>query len=219
MSGALGGVACGGEDAFAGGGGDAPPVVATWGGATHLVRREAVPKSGFVRALEAEAAEAAERRDGEAASGSDDEGDAPRGEARRRHDAGEAGSAAREADGAADDGDEEGSTAVERAGAALESSVSYWSDYSKALLHPRSTLLLPGVWHGVHACDGYGDSRDFVGGDTGEAARDSLRRAPAPAPPMFRMMLTLLRRHGNARQTQVLCRGVRHAGRLPAAGA
>ena len=99
--------------------------------------------------------------------------------------------AAREAAAAPGD-DAEGGGAVELAGAALEGSVAYWSDYAKALLHPRSTLLLPGVWHGVHACDGYGDSRDFVGGETGEAARDSLRRAPAAAWQPHRALAALL---------------------------
>jgi hypothetical protein len=196
LSGSLGGVACAGGDAFAAGAGDSPPVVATWGGKTHLVRREAVPKSGFVRALEAEAAEAAHDRDGQAASDSDGEGHAPDDEARRRRDAGEARSAAQEA--AAAPGDEaEGGSEVERAGAALEGGVAYWSDYAKALLHPRSTLLLPGVWHGVHACDGYGDSRDFVGGETGEAARDSLRRAPTAARPSQRALTAFLLLRGH----------------------
>ena len=178
VGGALGGVACAADgEAFAGGG-DAPPVVATWGGATHVVRREAVPKSGFVRALEAEAAaddDSAAAARGEAhSSDGDDDGD---GDARRGGGAAAAGGEAHEAPGAPER-DSEGGGEVERAGAALEGSVAYWSDYAKALLHPHSTLLLPGVWHGVHAFDGYGDSRDFVGGDTGEAARDRLRRAP-----------------------------------------
>ena len=166
-SGALGGVSpLGGDDAFAGGG-DEPPVVATWGGATHLVRREPVPKSDFVRALEAEAAEAG---DAEAAAGGDSDDETRP----RRTPAAAAAEAA--ASGSPDDG--EGGGALERAGAALEGRVAYWSDYAKALLHPRSTLLLPGVWHGVHAFAGYGESREFAAGETGEDARDRIRRAP-----------------------------------------
>ena len=196
-SGALGGVSSlGGGDAFSGGVDDAPPVVATWGGAAHVVRREAVPKSDFVRALEAEAAEAgrSETPHGGDGSGDDDEDDDER--PRRTHGVAAATPAA--SDAAGDGGESE----VERAGVALEGRVAYWSDYSKALLHPRSTLLLPGVWHGVHAFAGYGESHDFASGDTGEEARDRIRRAPPRIPALPRQASSC-----NVR-TQVFCGGV-----------
>jgi len=177
-SGALGGVSSLGGEAFGGGEADAPPAVATWGGAAHVVRREAVPKSDFVRALEKEAAEHQEADAPPSDEESDDDDDErPR---RRRAQAPATPAASSELGGEA-----EGESAVERAGAALEGRVAYWSDYAKALLHPRSTLLLPGIWHGVHAFQGYGESREFAAGDTGEDARDRIRRA---LPRIFRLM-------------------------------
>ena len=168
-SGALGGVSSLGGEAFSGDA-DAPPVVASWGGAAHVVRREAVPKSDFVRALEAEAAEHHEADAPPSDESDDDDDERPR---RRRAQVPATPAAPSELGEEA----EQGESAVERGGAALEGRVAYWSDYAKAVLHPRSTLLLPGVWHGVHAFKGYGESREFAQGDTGEDARDRIRRA------------------------------------------
>ena len=182
LSGALGGVSTGGDGLFAAGGGadGQPPVVASWHGAAHVVRREAVPKSDFVRALEAEAEADPDTRAHDARSdderegdGDDDDAEEPRGRARRPAPA--AAPAPQKALGEQNGEEEEEEGAVERAGAALEGCVSYWSDFSKVLLHPRSALLLPGVWHGVAPFEGFGDSRDFASGEAAEEAHDRIR--------------------------------------------
>jgi hypothetical protein len=238
LSGALGGVSTGGDGLFAAGGGadGQPPVVASWHGAAHVVRREAVPKSDFVRALEAEAEADPDTRAHDARSddehegdGDDDDAEEPRGRARRPAPA--AAPAPQKAPGEQNgEEEEEEEGVVERAGAALEGHVSYWSDFSKVLLHPRSALLLPGVWHGVAPFEGFGDSRDFASGEAAEEAHDRIRcehtripRALAHPPHTHTHTHThrMLRRVPPAptptHRMQLLRGGVRRCGGLPRA--
>jgi hypothetical protein len=214
LCGALGGVSASAGDAL--GAAAQPPVVATWGGASHLVRRDAVPKSDFTRALEAEAEEGLEAEaDPDARDGSeDDERErepsaqrAPAAAAEQRSAAAAEAAAGGEEQAAQEEGE------LERAGAALEGRVSYWTDFLKAPLHGRSALLLPGVWHGVAPFAGFGDSAPYAEGEPAEEARERVRCAAAAC--------TLPAPHTNSTHArrclpcQLLRGGVRRRGGLP----
>ncbi len=176
LSGSLGGVGLGspGEGAAQLAAAAGAPSVATWHGASRLVRREAVPKSAFVRALEAEA-DAAPPDDADARQRSDSDDDDDERTTRRRRRAPPPAPPPEPVAAPDNGGHGEGESEVERAGAALEGAVSFWTDYAKALLHPRSALLLPGAWHGVTAFDGYGDSAEHGTGPTADEAHDRIR--------------------------------------------
>ena len=70
-----------------------------------------------------------------------------------------------------------------RRAAALEASASTladdarsWTDFCKACLHPRSSVILPGLWSGVDAFAGFGEGVDLCRSDERrEEARDSVR--------------------------------------------
>jgi hypothetical protein len=157
-------------------------VVTTWHAGAHVVHRERVPKSAFVRALEAEAADTRVRSDDE-----DDGGAA----------AATAPAAATSADASAEqpaeaEAEEAPPPGLEEAGAALEGGVSYWTDYAKAAMHARSCVLLPGLWHGAFACAGYGDTRDFASGEAAEEAHDRIRCAASRPAPLSDALMKLL---------------------------
>ncbi|PNH08711.1 Protein misato 1 [Tetrabaena socialis] len=61
--------------------------------------------------------------------------------------------------------------ALEAAALQLEGTgVRYWTDYCKAVFHPRSICCLPGLWSGVHEhslAAGWGAAADLMGGGFG----------------------------------------------------
>jgi len=137
-------------------------------GAPSLHRAPPIPKSAFVRALEAQEALVRELqlRPAYGAPVGGGGGEAARQLEERQQRQLEA--AARALDeataeagldlplaargGGGGGGGSADSASVSRAADAVR----YWTDYLKAQLHPRSAVLVPGVWHGVHALDGYG---------------------------------------------------------------
>jgi type II secretory pathway pseudopilin PulG len=131
---------------------DAPP-----SSSSSLHRAPPIPKSAFVRALEAQEILVRQLSLSRNPLPGSDPSAAARLEERQQ----------RQLEAAARALDE----AAAQAGVALPSSsggggissigdeataVRYWTDYLKVQLHPRSAVLVPGVWHGVHALDGYG---------------------------------------------------------------
>ncbi len=133
---------------------EAQPTVLTWGGASCVVRHEAVQKSDFYRALEAEEVQ---QEKGEAL-----QSDAP--------------PAAEQP--AADAPAPDAPLSLEAAAASLEGRVRYWTDYLKAPLHTRTPLLLHAAWGDAAAMDGFGDTRGFTEGVAAEEAHERVRCAP-----------------------------------------
>ena len=136
-------------------------LVTTWSSAARVVRDTPVEKSRFYRALE-------EEEDGE----------------EEESDGGGVREAAAQKEGVAPQkqpGDEApatpgGGPVLAEAADALEGSVRYWSDYSKAVLHPRSAVLYPAPW-GIDTPDGYGATHEFTDDSAAEEAHERIRCA------------------------------------------
>lgn len=136
-------------------------LVTTWSSAARVVRDPPVEKSRFYRALEEEedGEEEEEKGGGGVRDAGAQEGDAPHKQP---------GDEAPAASGCG--------PVLAEAADALEGSVRYWSDYSKAVLHPRSMVLYPAPW-GIDTPDGYGATHEFTDGTAAEEAHERIRCA------------------------------------------
>ena len=73
---------------------------------------------------------------------------------------------------------EEAAARLEASAARLETpgEVNSWTDFGKALFHPRSACLLTGLWHGVDAFAGFGEGAAWIETeDRREEVRDRIR--------------------------------------------
>ncbi|EEH56656.1 uncharacterized protein MICPUCDRAFT_47542 [Micromonas pusilla CCMP1545] len=73
---------------------------------------------------------------------------------------------------------EEAAARLEASAARLETpgEVNSWTDFGKAMFHPRSACLLTGLWHGVDAFAGFGEGAAWIETeDRREEVRDRIR--------------------------------------------
>eukprot|EP00873_Tetraselmis_striata_P018141 jgi/Tetstr1/438405/TSEL_026971.t1 len=185
MCGSLGGLNAAGEVGTGQQAADVAAAAATWDGGVVTCESERVEASWFVSSL-AEEEEGSYGEDGERddeadmdqhGDYSDGEGGPGGGRASRQARGGgiqaRAGlDAAAHKSAAAD----EEVSPVEEAAAALDApgGVRYWTDYLKAVLHPRSLGIVKGVWAGADVWGGYGEGAGALAGE--EAREEALDR-------------------------------------------
>ena len=136
--------------------------LSTWNGPPQVHVAEPVAKNEFLRCLEEEEEEEEEETEEEDGYGSDDDGDDDYAD-RRRGPAGKGAAAGPR--GQRDGGGEPPPTPPDAfeeklRAAARElagSTVEYWSDYSKYLLHPKTVYEVPGAWAGSGAFGEFGE--------------------------------------------------------------
>ena len=136
-------------------------VVTTWSSAARVVRHPHVEKSRFYRALEEE---------------EEEDGDGVR-EAAAAQQEKEPDAAPQQAAGNDAPASQVGIPVLAEAADALEGSVRYWTDYSKAVLHPRTAVLFSAPW-GIDTPDGYGATHEYTDGTAAEEAHERIRCAP-----------------------------------------
>ena len=163
-------------------------VVTTWSSAARVVRHPHVEKSRFYRALEEEEDE--------------EDGDGVR-EAAAAQQEKEPDAAPQQAAGDDAPASQGGVPVLAEAADALEGSVRYWTDYSKAVLHPRSAVLFSAPW-GIDTPDGYGATHEYTDSTAAEEAHERIRCAPGGNAGC----IVLACHSSHVHTVQVLCRGV-----------